>query len=125
MAFAVRDGVRLYWRMEGEPERPALLLLNSIGTDLGLWDRVAPHLLADFRVIRMDTRGHGASDAPDGEYSLAMLAAPAGQVRNAAGVARARVCGLSLGGMTAMRLALDAPERVEGVVLACTSAAMD
>lgn len=125
MAFAVRDGVRLYWRAEGEPERPALLLLNSIGTDLGLWDRVVPHLLADFRVLRMDTRGHGASDAPGGDYSLAMLAADAQAVLDAAGVARAWVCGVSLGGMIAMRLALDAPERISGLVLACTSAGMD
>lgn len=125
MAFAIRDGVRLYWRSEGEPDRPALLLLNSIGTDLGLWDRVVPHLLADFRVVRMDTRGHGASDAPAGEYSLAMLAADAQAVLDAAGIQRARVCGVSLGGMVAMRLALDSPERVEGLVLACTSAAMD
>jgi 3-oxoadipate enol-lactonase/4-carboxymuconolactone decarboxylase len=125
MAFATRDGVRLYWRAEGEPERPALLLLNSIGTDLGLWDRVVPHLTPDFRVLRMDTRGHGASDAPGGDYDLAMLAADARAVLDAAGVARARICGVSLGGMVAMRLALDAPDRVEGLVLACTSAAMD
>ena len=125
MAFAVRDGVRLYWRVEGEPERPALLLLNSIGTDLGLWDRVVPHLLPDFRIVRLDTRGHGASDAPAGEYSLTMLASDARAVLDAAGIERARVCGVSLGGMIAMRLALDAPERVEGLVLACTSAAMD
>jgi 3-oxoadipate enol-lactonase/4-carboxymuconolactone decarboxylase len=125
MAFATRDGVRLYWRSEGEQERPALLLLNSIGTDVGLWDRAVPHLTPDFRVIRMDTRGHGASDAPDGDYALGALAADALAVLDAAGVQKARVCGVSLGGMVAMQLALDAPDRVDGLALACTSAAMD
>ena len=125
MAFAERDGVRLYWRLEGAAGRPALLLLHSIGTDMSLWDGCMPHLLPQFRVLRMDVRGHGASDAPPGDYSLAMLADDALAVMDAAGVARATVCGLSLGGMAAMTLALAAPQRVENLVLACTSAAMD
>lgn len=125
MPFAHHDGARLFWRQEGSHDNPVLLLLNSIGTDQGLWDLVAPHLLDDFRVLRMDTRGHGASDTPSGAYSLAQLAGDALAVLDAAGVEQATICGVSLGGMTALRLALDAPERVAGLVLACTSAAMD
>jgi len=55
MAFASNGDLRLYWRLEGAADRPVLLLLNSIGTDLGLWDLVAPHLLPRFRLLRMDT----------------------------------------------------------------------
>lgn len=125
MPFVNRDGVRLYWRADGEAGKPVLLLLNSIGVDMGLWDRVVPQLASRFRVVRMDARGHGASDAPPGDYSLDDLADDALAVLDAAGAARAAVCGISLGGMVAMSLALRAPERVEALVLACTSAAMD
>lgn len=125
MPFVVHDSARLYWRQDGRADRPALLLLNSIGVDLGLWDAAIGPLLGDFRILRMDARGHGASDAPPGPYSLAQLAGDAVALLNAAGVSRALICGVSLGGMTAMQLALDAPDRVSGLVLACTSAAMD
>lgn len=126
MAFAkADDGARLYFRLEGAEDRPVLVLLNSIGCDLGLYDRAAPLLLEDFRLLRIDTRGHGASDAPAGDYSLARLAQDVVAVMDAAGIGRAAVCGVSLGGMIAMTLSLAAPERVEGLVLACTSAAMD
>jgi 3-oxoadipate enol-lactonase/4-carboxymuconolactone decarboxylase len=125
MPFTTRDGVRLYWRRDGSAAKPALLLLNSIGTGMELWDAVVPLLLADLCVIRMDTRGHGASDAPEGDYTLAGLAADAAAVLDAAGVDRAAVCGISLGGMVAMTLALRMPERLSALILACTSAAMD
>jgi 3-oxoadipate enol-lactonase/4-carboxymuconolactone decarboxylase len=125
MAFTVREGVRLYWRLEGAQGRPVLVLLNSIGTDLSLWDRTLPYLLSAFRLLRIDTRGHGASDAPDGEYSLSMLADDVVAVMHDAGVDRAAIAGVSLGGMVAMQLALDHPERVSALALICTSAAMD
>lgn len=125
MPFAIRDGVRLYWRSDGEADRPALLLLNSIGVDMGLWERTVPNLTSSFRLVRMDTRGHGASDAPAGEYSLDDLADDALAVLDAAGVQRAAICGVSLGGMIGMTLALRAPERVSALVLGCTSARMD
>src|SRR3546814_10897441 len=56
---------------------PTLLLLNSLGTDFAMWDQVVPLLCDSFRVLRMDTRGHGASDAPEGDYTIAELAAAA------------------------------------------------
>lgn len=121
MPFAVREGVRLYWREDGDPAAPALLLLNSIGTDLSLWDAVVPRLAPRFRVLRTDARGHGASDAPPGDYALADLGRDALAVLDAAGAARASVCGVSLGGMTAQWLGLHAAERIEGLVLACTT----
>ncbi len=125
MPFATHKGVRLYWRLEGAAERPPLLLLNSIGTDLSSWDRAMPSLLRDFRVLRMDARGHGASDAPPGDYRMMDLADDVAAVMDAAGVAEAAVAGVSLGGMVAMALALDHLERVSSLALICTSAEMD
>jgi 3-oxoadipate enol-lactonase/4-carboxymuconolactone decarboxylase len=125
MPFAISHGARLYWRQDGAADKPALVLLTSIGTDLSLYDPVVPLLTPDFRVIRMDTRGHGASDAPAGDYSLDLLADDVLAVMDAAGLDKASLCGTSLGGMIAMTLAAKAPERVEALVLACTSPAMD
>jgi 3-oxoadipate enol-lactonase/4-carboxymuconolactone decarboxylase len=125
MPFAVREAVRLYWKLDGAPDLPVLVLLNSIGTDMALWDTSVPHLLPAFRLLRIDTRGHGASDAPAGDYTLAMLADDVVAVMDAAGVTNAAVAGVSLGGMIAMELALRHPARVTALALVCTSATMD
>lgn len=125
MPFAASSGARIYWKLEGAEDRPALVLLNSIATDMSLWDAAMPGLLASFRTLRIDTRGHGASDAPDGEYSLSMLAGDVTAVMDAAGIERAAIAGVSLGGMIAMELALGHPKRVSAIALICTSATMD
>jgi 3-oxoadipate enol-lactonase/4-carboxymuconolactone decarboxylase len=125
MPFTTRDNVRLYWKLEGAEDRPALLLLNSIGTDLSLWDATLPALRMPFRLLRMDMRGHGASDAPPGDYSLPMLAADAAAILDEAGLAQVAVAGVSLGGMVAMQLALDHPKCISALALICTSAQMD
>ncbi len=90
-----------------------------------VWDEALPYLLSRNFVVRMDARGHGKSEAPDEDYSLSLLADDALAVMDAAGLKSAAVCGLSLGGMIAMALALKAPARVSSLVLACTSAQMD
>jgi 3-oxoadipate enol-lactonase/4-carboxymuconolactone decarboxylase len=125
MPFVLSQGARIYWRADGAADKPVLVLLNSIGCDLSLYDLVVPLLTPDFRVLRIDTRGHGASDAPAGDYSLDLLADDVLAVMDAAGAAKASICGTSLGAMIAMALAPKAPERVEALVLACTSPAMD
>jgi 3-oxoadipate enol-lactonase/4-carboxymuconolactone decarboxylase len=125
MPFATQNGVRIYWKLEGAEDRPPLVLLNSIGTDMSLWDAVLPHLLPSFRLLRIDTRGHGASDAPGGDYTLPMLAGDVAAAMDAAGIGRAPVAGVSLGGMIAMQMALDQPSHVSALALICTSAAMD
>lgn len=125
MPFAIREDVRLYWKLEGSPECTVLVLLNSIGSDMELWKTTSPHLLPAFRLLRIDARGHGASDAPDGDYSLAMLADDVVAVMDAAGVETAAVAGVSLGGMIAMELALRHPMRITALALVCTSATMD
>ncbi|HEX7389264.1 MAG TPA: 3-oxoadipate enol-lactonase [Acidiphilium sp.] len=125
MPFAAHDGVRLYWKLEGEAERPPLVLLHAIGTDMGLWDAAAPELLKSFRLLRVDVRGHGASDAPAGDYSLGILVADVLAAMDAAGIGKAAVAGVSLGGMIAMEMAFAAPDRVAALALVCTSAVLD
>lgn len=125
MPFAITsDQTRIYWRMQGNDDKPVIVLLNSIATDHTLYDRVVPILMEDFRLLRIDTRGHGASDAPVGDYDMDLLAGDVLAVMDAAGVARATLCGVSLGGMMSMALALKAPERIDALILACTSAQM-
>ncbi len=125
MPFAMHDGVRLYWRLDGNDAAPPLVLLNSIGTDMTLWDGCLSDLSRRFRVLRVDTRGHGASDVPRGDYDLPMLAADVVAVMDAAGIRQAAIAGVSLGGMIAMQLALDHSDRVTALTLICTSATMD
>lgn len=125
MPFTTNQGVRLYWKLDGAAQAPALVLLNSIGTDMGLWDSTLGSLSPRFRVLRIDTRGHGASDAPEGDYDLAGLANDVVAVMDAAGIETAAIAGVSLGGMIAMQLALDHPARVNALALVCTSATMD
>jgi len=116
------DGCRLAWRRDGAAAGPPVLFCNSIGTGLELWDPQVLDLQHDFDIVRFDTRGHGRSDAPGGDYDLPNLARDAIQVLDAAGLGRANICGISMGGLVAMRLALDAPHRVRRLVLADTAA---
>ncbi|MFI5937741.1 alpha/beta fold hydrolase [Actinoplanes sp. NPDC051494] len=114
--------MRLRHEVAGPHGAPPLLLINSLGADLSMWDPQMAGLTGRFRVIRYDARGHGLSDVPPGRYALADLGRDALSLLDDLGIARTHVCGLSLGGMTAMWLAAHAPERVGRLVLCCTSA---
>ena len=98
-----------------------LLLIHGLGYARWGWEPVLPELAEQFDVILFDNRGIGESDAPPGPYTVAEMAADAVQVLDEAGVARAHVVGTSLGGMIAQELALAYPERVDRLVLACTT----
>ena len=116
------DHARISYSVEGSSDAPALLLSNSIGTTRDLWARQTSALTHGFRVIRYDTRGHGDSSVPDGDYSLEQLGRDAIAILDQEHVASAHVCGLSLGGLTAMWLGLRVPDRVSSLVLANTGA---
>ena len=115
------DGTRLHVVVEGWTNAPAVLLSHSLGSTLSIWDSLAAELVADFRVIRYDSRGHGQSDAPSGPYSNAMLGADALSILDALGIAHAAFVGLSKGAMTGMWLGAEAPERIDALVLANTT----
>jgi 3-oxoadipate enol-lactonase len=114
--------VELHHHLEGREEAPALVLSNSLGTSLAMWDDHLSALTGDFRVLRYDQRGHGRSPAPPGPYAVADLARDALDLLDRLGLMRVSVCGVSLGGMTAMWLAINAPERIDRLALCCTSA---
>lgn len=124
MPFIRCDGIAIHWRLEGARAAPQIVLLHSIGTDMAIYDRLVENLIDDFLLLRIDFRGHGESGASQGDYSLGLLARDVLAVIDEVGIDRAMVCGTSLGGMVAMQLALMAPERLAGLVIANSSAAM-
>jgi 3-oxoadipate enol-lactonase/4-carboxymuconolactone decarboxylase len=121
LPFLTVDNVRLFYHLEGEARRPVLVLSHSLGTDHGMWDPQVPDLLPHFRILRYDTRGHGASDAPPGDYSIERMARDVLGLVDGLGIAQFAFCGLSLGGMVGQQLAATAPNRLLGLVLASTS----
>jgi 3-oxoadipate enol-lactonase len=107
---------------DGPADAPVVLLSNSLGSTLAMWDRQVPALAERYRVVRYDHRGHGRSPVPPGPYELEDVALDALALLDRLGVERAHVCGLSLGGMVGMWIASHAPERVDRLALLCTSA---
>ncbi len=114
--------VEVHYLLEGPEEAPVLVLSNSLGTTLGMWDEQAPALNERFRLLRYDHRGHGGSPVPPGPYKVEDLGRDVLALLDRLGVERFSFCGLSIGGMVGMWLAGEAPERVERLVLCCTSA---
>jgi len=104
------------------PDAPVVVLSNSLGSTLAMWDRQVAALAEHFRVVRYDTRGHGGSPMPPGPYTIADLAGDLVALLDRLEVERAHLVGLSLGGMTSMRVAAHDPERVDRLAVLCTSA---
>ncbi len=118
------DGCRIAYRFDGPDDAPVLLLSNSLGTDMAMW---APQMAAwtkAFRVLRYDQRGHGASDAPAGGYSMNRLGRDVIELLDALDIETVDFCGLSLGGMTGQWLGIREPGRVRRLILANTSSFM-
>jgi pimeloyl-ACP methyl ester carboxylesterase len=111
-------GVRIVWESTGSG--PPLLLLHGLGGGLVDWEPQIAPFAARYRVIRLDVRGHGASDKRRGRYRVEDFTGDAIAVLRAAGAGPAHVVGLSMGGMIALQMALDAPELVRSLVLANT-----
>jgi 3-oxoadipate enol-lactonase len=118
-SFAENGGVRIAWDEQGDGS--PLLLVHGLGYARWGWQPVLAQLAERHRVLRLDNRGIGESDAPPGPYSAREMAEDAVAVLDAAGADRAHVVGTSLGGMVAQALAADFPERVDRLVLACTT----
>lgn len=121
--FIESGGARLAYEVTGPAGAPPLLLINSIGATRDvLWARQVPAFSRDFRVITYDPRGHGESSSPSGDYSLDDLGRDAVAVLDAEGIERAHVCGISMGGITALWLGINAAHRMRGIVAANTAA---
>ncbi|MEO8509572.1 MAG: 3-oxoadipate enol-lactonase [Betaproteobacteria bacterium] len=122
MPIADLANTRLHYRLDGPATARVLMLSNSLGTDLGMWEPQMPALTRDFRVLRYDTRGHGLSAVAVGPYSIEDLGRDAVALLDHLALDRVDFCGLSLGGMTGMWLGIHAPQRVRRLVLANTAA---
>jgi 3-oxoadipate enol-lactonase len=109
-------------RVDGPQTAPALLFSSSLGTTWELWDGQVLALERDVRTIRYDHPGHGRSAVPDGPVTPAALADGVVMLLDSLGLERVSFCGLSLGGVVGMALAQRAPDRLDRLVLCCTSA---
>lgn len=122
MAFAAIGKNVLHYICAGAKNKPALVLANSLGSDLHIWDDVAEQLSEYFRIVRYDIRGHGLSEASPPPYSARDLSEDVVALMDLLEISRAVICGVSVGGIIAQSLALDHPERVRALVLSDTGA---
>ena len=125
MPFADVNGHRCYYRLHGRDADAVVILSHSLGLEHGMWDALTAQLLPHARVLRYDTRGHGASESTPGDYTVDRLGRDALALADALGIRTFAWCGLSLGGMIGQWLGAHAPERITRLVLANTSPKID
>jgi 3-oxoadipate enol-lactonase len=122
MAFTQINNLTIHYQVEGSAGSPALVFVNSLGSDWRIWDEVVPHFSGRFFVIRYDKRGHGLSDCPPGPYTIGTLADDLAGLLDDLGVNTAVPIGISVGGMIALAFAARYPPRVPKLVLSNTGA---
>ena len=122
MAFVEKNGDKIHYALSGATNAPVIVFSNSLGANFSMWDPQAADLEKKFRVLRYDTRGHGQSSVTPGPYSIEQLGRDVLTLLDALNVQRANFCGLSMGGMIGMWLGLNAPSRIERLVLSNTGA---
>ena len=115
------DGCPINVEVTGSDSAPALMLSNSLGTNLHMWDDQAGEWAKHFRLIRYDRRGHGKSGVPKGPYSMERFGRDVLNVLDALKIKNSNWCGLSRGGMVGLWLGAYAPDRVEKLVLSNTN----
>lgn len=120
--FTTGDGARIAYRVDGAVDDPVLILSNSIATTLHMWDQQIPEFARYFRVVRFDTRGHGASSVPAGAYSIDRFGRDVVELMDALKIERAHFLGLSLGGFIGQWLGVHVPERIDRLILSNTAA---
>lgn len=121
MPFTENQGAKIFWDEQGDGD--PVLLIMGLGWTSHMWYRTRPALVsANYRTIAFDNRGVGQSDRPAGPYPLSVMASDAAAVLDAAGIERAHIHGVSMGGMIAQEFALQYPQRVRSLILGCTAA---
>ena len=115
------DGTAIHVEVEGPQDAPVLMLSNSLGTNLHMWDDQVPAFIRHFRLVRFDRRGHGGSAVPKGPYSIERLGRDALAVIDGLGIAKVNWCGLSMGGMEGMWLGANAASRIDKLILSNTA----
>jgi len=114
------NGINVYYELHGKEAAPWLVLSHSLACSVRMWDEQIAAFKDRYRILAYDTRGHGASDAPAGAYSLDMLAEDAKALLDAVGVKRCHWAGLSMGGMIGQTFALKYPGVFQTLTLADT-----
>jgi 3-oxoadipate enol-lactonase len=122
MSFADLKEVRLHYELTGSEPQPVIVLVNSLGSSMKMWDKVSPALAESYRVLRYDTRGHGLSSVPAPPYTLSALAGDLLELLDHLQIDRVNLCGLSLGGQVGMWLGIHYPQRIDHLILANTAA---
>jgi 3-oxoadipate enol-lactonase len=118
----VDDGCTIHAEIEGPERAPVLMLSNSLGTNLHMWDEQVAPFTRHFRLLRYDRRGHGKSSVPKGPYTMERLGRDVLAVLDALGIETINWCGLSMGGMVGMWLGAHAANRIDKLILSNTSA---
>lgn len=122
MPFAELSDVRLHYQLDGDASLPVLVMSNSLGTTVDMWQPQLAALTQHFRVLRYDTRGHGQSSVTEGPYSIAQLGGDVIALLDHLGLQRVYFCGLSMGGITGMWLGVHHGDRLEKLILCNTAA---
>jgi 3-oxoadipate enol-lactonase len=122
MPFTELGDFRCHYFPAGDPDLPVLLFSNSLGTNLSMWSPQLPVFEKQFRVLRYDTRGHGQSTVTPGPYSIEQLGNDVVRLLDDLKLDRVHFCGLSMGGIIGMWLGINAPERLNKLVLCNTAA---
>src|SRR5262245_50276431 len=111
------NGITINYQIDGAEGAPWLVLSNSLATNLSMWDEQAAALKKSFRVLRYDQRGHGGTDAPAARYTFDLLIADVIALFDALSIRRTHFGGLSMGGATALGLALRHPDRIDRAII--------
>jgi 3-oxoadipate enol-lactonase len=128
MPFIRAGDITVHYLLEGPESAPVVMLSNSLGTSLAVWNAQAAALRGKYRVLRYDTRGHGLTDAPPAGntgYTMDQLADDAAQLIKVLGLKRVSLCGLSIGGMLGQKLAAKSPELLSSLILCDTAPYMN
>ena len=115
------DGCPINVQIDGRDDAPVLMLSNSLGTNLHMWDAQMPELTKHFRVVRYDRRGHGKSGVPKGPYTMERLGRDVLAILDTLKIQKINWCGLSMGGMVGMWLGGNAGERINKLILSNTT----
>ena len=119
------NGVYFNCRVEGASGAPWLILSNSLSSNLSMWEPQVPVLSQRFRILRYDQRGHGSSTATEGDYSFDLLSDDVIALMNALNIEHCHFIGLSMGGMTAIPLALNHTDRFNSIIISNSRADMN
>ena len=122
MTYTEIDRARFHYQIDGAANAPVVVLSNSLGTNLAMWDAQIPALSQKFGVLRYDSRGHGLSDVTPGPYTIAGLAQDVVGLLDALQIPAAHYCGLSVSGLVGQWLGIHAPKRFESLTLCNTAA---